>query len=453
MNNPYDIVISNDNNATSFVELNDQYNALYDLLVNNQREISYLDLYKITEYINTTEDKAQIGSKFAQLNPNTAIGIGVPSINFNGETFYQGDLLLKLSNGQMQKLDAPSHGIYFPSIKNRTKTLDDGTETTVKSIIWNYSKDEPVEGTSSALENNNSAKWSLYWDIPNVNNSNGYGQKITSFTTSMSTNLFSDISIIPIISGETITYNEKTIVERKEDNKLYYYLFNLPNNCGIRIREENLVCYITEDKTQTFLSNKFVYYSENNFITTEDQKEFDSYLTIDWNGENWITTYTYNKRNVVLNFSGENIKYNNEIIVERVGNLLYYYLYNLPNHFGIRIKDKNVCYKEDNNWQEEISSNSLVYRNEDQFITTEDREESDNYFTIDWNENGYWDIINIIQIQSTTINHINGLTPIIKCFNKNNEEVLANITTTLSEDSTKYTISNIPSCVNYLMIR
>ena len=453
MNNPYDIVISNNNNATSFVELNDQYNALYNLLVNNQREISYLDLYKITEYINTTEDKAQIGSKFAQLNPNTAIGIGVPSINFNGETFYQGDLLLKLSNGQMQKLDAPSHGIYFPSIKNRTKTLDDGTETTVKSIIWNYSKDEPVEGTSSALENNNSAKWSLYWDIPNVNNSNGYGQKITSFTTSMSTNLFSDISIIPIISGETITYNGKTIVERKEDNKLYYYLFNLPNNCGIRIREENLVCYITEDKTQTFLSNKFVYYSENNFITTEDQKEFDSYLTIDWNGENWITTYTYNKRNVVLNFSGENIKYNNEIIVERVGNLLYYYLYNLPNHFGIRIKDKNVCYKEDNNWQEEISSNSLVYRNEDQFITTEDREESDNYFTIDWNENGYWDIINIIQIQSTTINHINGLTPIIKCFNKNNEEVLANITTTLSEDSTKYTISNIPSCVNYLMIR
>ena len=135
MNNPYDIIISNNNNATSFVELNDQYNALYNLLINNQREISYLDLYKITEYVNTPKDMVQIGSKFAQLNPNTAIGIGVPSVSFNGETFYQGDLLLKLSNGQMQKLDAPSHGIYFPSIKNRNKTLDDGTETTVKSIF------------------------------------------------------------------------------------------------------------------------------------------------------------------------------------------------------------------------------------------------------------------------------------------------------------------------------
>ena len=119
MNNPYDIVISNNENATSFVELNDQYNALYNLLINNQRQISYLDLYKITEYVNTPRDMAQIGSKFAQLNPNTAIGIGVPSVNFNGETFYQGDLLLKLSNGQMQKLDAPSHGIYFPKWESK----------------------------------------------------------------------------------------------------------------------------------------------------------------------------------------------------------------------------------------------------------------------------------------------------------------------------------------------
>ena len=154
MNNPYDIVISNNENATSFVELNDQYNALYNLLVNNQRQISYLDLYKITEYVNTPRDMAQIGSKFAQLNPNTAIGIGVPSVNFNGETFYQGDLLLKLSNGQMQKLDAPSHGIYFPSMK--TEENEEGV--TIRSIIWNYSKDEPVKNTSSDLMGNNSAK-------------------------------------------------------------------------------------------------------------------------------------------------------------------------------------------------------------------------------------------------------------------------------------------------------
>ena len=175
MNNPYDIIISSNENATSFVELNDQYNALYNLLINNQRQISYLDLYKITEYVNTPEDMVQIGSKFAQLNPNTAIGIGVPNVKFNGEEFYQGDLLLKLSNGQMQKLDAPSHGIYFPKWKE---------EGTSKKLIWVYSKDEPTkpsDGTDPQpveMTDGNKAELLLYRTIPDANISNGYGQKI-----------------------------------------------------------------------------------------------------------------------------------------------------------------------------------------------------------------------------------------------------------------------------------
>lgn len=198
MNNPYDIIISRNENATSFVELNDQYNALYNLLVNNQRQISYLDLYKITEYVNTPEEGVQIGSKFAQLNPNTAIGIGVPSINFNGETFYQGDLLLKLSNGQMQKLDAPSHGIYFPSMK--TETNSNGI--TIRSIVWNYSKDEPIKDTSSDLIGNNSAKWLLNWQIPSITSPNGYGQKIprpVNITGNWTPNIDSIEGLIPII--------------------------------------------------------------------------------------------------------------------------------------------------------------------------------------------------------------------------------------------------------------
>lgn len=174
MNNPYDIIISRNENATSFVELNDQYNALYNLLINNQREISYLDLYKITEYINTPEESVQIGSKFAQLNPNTAIGIGIPSVKFNGVEFYQGDLLLKLSNGQMQKLDAPSHGIYFPKWESK--------DNIGKKLIWVYSKEEPNEPTDTTIPQPmteaNNAESLLYWDIPNVNASNGYGQKI-----------------------------------------------------------------------------------------------------------------------------------------------------------------------------------------------------------------------------------------------------------------------------------
>ena len=462
MNNPYDIVISNNENATSFVELNNQYNALYNLLINNQRQISYLDLYKITEYVNTPKDMAQIGSKFAQLNPNTAIGIGVPSVNFNGETFYQGDLLLKLSNGQMQKLDAPSHGIYFPRWKE---------EGTSKKLTWVYSKDEPTkpsDGTDPQpveMTDKTEAEWLLYRTIPDAKVSNGYGQKIlsTSFTLDTLTNLVPDISTSTglVFSGEMIKYGEKTIVERK-DGKLYYYLYNLPNRFGIRIKEDGSTCYIAEGKTQEFLLDNFVYHNESEFIVTKNQKESDDYLTINWNGENWIAIYVYSKYGVTLSFSGEIIKYNNNIIVERKNSKLYYYFYNLPQHFGIRVKeDGSVCYMTENE-QQNISLNNFVYRNENEFIIVENQKESDDYFTIDWNEEK-WTVINVIKTQSTTVDRIDNLVPIIKCFTINNEEILADIkiesTTTTKTNNNEttitniYQVSNIPSCVNYLMIR
>lgn len=212
MNNPYDIIISRNENATSFVELNDQYNKLYELLVNNQRQISYLDLYKITEYINTPEESVQIGSKFAQLNPNTAIGIGVPSVKFNGEEFYQGDLLLKLSNGQMQKLDAPSHGIYFPRWKE---------EGTIKKLTWVYSKDEPTkpsDGTDPQpveMTNETEAELLLYRTIPDVNVSNGYGQKIPSINFIEQSAIINRIdNLIPIIKCFTAN-NEEILADIK----------------------------------------------------------------------------------------------------------------------------------------------------------------------------------------------------------------------------------------------
>lgn len=436
MNNPHDIIISRNDNATSFVELNEQYNALYELLVKNQRQISYLDLYKITEYINTPEDMVQIGSKFAQLNPNTAIGIGVPSVKFNGEEFYQGDLLLKLSNGQMQKLDAPSHGIYFPRWKE---------EGTSKKLIWVYSKDEPKEPTDETIPqlmtNQNTAESLLYREIPSINTSNGYGQKILRpKTTAGNTNW--DISITsvtnlvpistqPVISGETITYNNKTIVERK-DGKLHYYLYNLPNNFGISIQEGGSICYILENKQQEISLNSFVYHNENKFIITTSQKE-----------SSWVIPV----------FSGETITYNNEKIVERKDDKkLYYYLFNLPNNSGIRIRKDSICYEAEGT-QKEVLLNNFVYRSDNKFIVTEDQKDLDNYLTIDWEKDNW--IIKTCDI--------NNLIPVIKSFKESNEEILADIkiesTTTTKTNNNEtiitniYQVSNIPYCVSYLIVR
>lgn len=83
--------------------------------------------------------------------------------------------------------------------------------------------------------------------------------------------------------GETVKYDKKIIVERKEeDSKLYYYFYNLPNYCGIRTREEGSAYYITETETQEFSSNKFVYHIDDNFIEVENQKVSNDYLIIDW---------------------------------------------------------------------------------------------------------------------------------------------------------------------------
>lgn len=179
--------------------------------------------------------------------------------------------------------------------------------------------------------------------------------------------------------------NEKIIVTRA-DNQLYYYLYNLPNNCGICIKEENSICYITEDKTQTFSLNKFVYHNDNNFI--EKQEISDDYHTIDWNIEEgrWIAGNVHKQYGITLNISGETIKYIDEkIIVKRIDGKLYYYLYNLPNHFGIRINEQNaICYSKQGEGQDpRFSIGDLVYRDGDNFIITKDPTTSGYYFTID----------------------------------------------------------------------
>ena len=208
---------------------------------------------------------------------------------------------------------------------------------------------------------------------------------------------WTNISKIPIdkltkltLSEETITYNNEKIVERK-DGKLCYYLFNLPNNSGIRIREGDSAYYITETETQDFSSNKFVYHIDDNFIGVENQKVSNDYLTIDWSEGSWVATYIYSKYGVTLTFSGETIKYNNNIIVERKWDekdkkdKLYYNLYNLPNHFGIRINEQDaICYSEEGKGKDKrFSVGDLVYRDGSNFIITKDPTTSGYYFTID----------------------------------------------------------------------
>lgn len=205
--------------------------------------------------------------------------------------------------------------------------------------------------------------------------------------------IYNQYGVILNFSEGMIKYEKNTIEDTTEkiiltqiDNTLYYYLYNLPNNCGILIKGNNSICYVSKDETQKFSSNCFVYRNDNNFI--ENQEASEDYHTIDWNEEtgNWIAENINNQYGITLIFSGETIKYIDEkIIVKQINNKLYYYLYNLPNHFGIRINDQYaICYSKEGEKQDKrLSVGDLIYRDGNSFIITKDPTTSGYYFTID----------------------------------------------------------------------
>ena len=104
-----------------------------------------------------------------------------------------------------------------------------------------------------------------------------------------------------------------------------------------------------------------------------------------------LTESKYEKYGVTLAFSDDKITYGEEkAIIKQIvkedekDDKFYYYLYNLPNHFGIRINEQDaICYKKENEVDPHLSAGDLVYRDGDNFIITKDPTTSGYYFTID----------------------------------------------------------------------
>lgn len=112
-----------------------------------------------------------------------------------------------------------------------------------------------------------------------------------------------------------------------------------------------------------------------------------------WTNISNIKESKYNKYGVTLNFSGDTITYGGEeVIIKQKGEdgKFYYNLYNLPNHFGIRINEQDaICYSEkpeqgkDPSEDPRFSVGDLIYRDGSNFIITKDPTTSGYYFTID----------------------------------------------------------------------
>ena len=93
-----------------------------------------------------------------------------------------------------------------------------------------------------------------------------------------------------------------------------------------------------------------------------------------------------------------------------------------------------------------IEALNIIFENGE--VITLNKEECSNFYISNVKDNG----------EEITKEIKHSLVPIIKCFNGSNEEILADIIVTLVEvtqptEGKKYTVSNIPSCISYLMIR
>ena len=129
------IKVDNDNNAVQNISddtlglINTNFDYLKNLLLDNQRSINYLDIYRIDKVL-SDEEVNNIATEFALLSPGHSIGIN-GFISYNGDTYKKGDIVLKLVNGQPLHITGPTGGMFIPLIR---------TEGTTTTVSWYYSQ-------------------------------------------------------------------------------------------------------------------------------------------------------------------------------------------------------------------------------------------------------------------------------------------------------------------------
>lgn len=122
----------------------------------------------------------------------------------------------------------------------------------------------------------------------------GYNQNWTNIS-NIKESKYNKYGVTLNISENTITCgDEETIIKQKgQDNKFYYHLYNLPNHFGIRINEQDAICYSEKgkEKDKRFSVGDLVYRDGSNFIITKDPTTSGYYFTIDPVNKRWIATY------------------------------------------------------------------------------------------------------------------------------------------------------------------
>lgn len=101
-------------------QINSKFEELYDLLMQKQLNLSYLDLFRVTR---TIYDLDSVNSIFYDLLPNTGASVAIDSgFTFNGTIYNRGDILFKQLNYEPLKIAGAITGVYYPNFDLSTST-------------------------------------------------------------------------------------------------------------------------------------------------------------------------------------------------------------------------------------------------------------------------------------------------------------------------------------------
>lgn len=125
-------------NKTSYGQALETLNTKLDTI---KKQISYFDSYNITEAVS---DSSMFSNQINSLPSNEALVINCSPFIYNSESFAPGDIVLKLSSGQIVHIKSLTGGVYYPS----KMTANAGDKKSTYTVQYTFSGASPSAPTA-----------------------------------------------------------------------------------------------------------------------------------------------------------------------------------------------------------------------------------------------------------------------------------------------------------------
>ena len=140
-NYPFDIATA-DNYGQALKGINDKINTL-------KKRVSYFDAFHISDSV---VDEKNLEAQLSSLPINQALVINTSPFIKQSVVYSPGDILLKMSNGEIVHIPSQTGGVYYP--RSVIPQYSDSSKTAISgyTVEYSYSGSSPVDGSESVVD-------------------------------------------------------------------------------------------------------------------------------------------------------------------------------------------------------------------------------------------------------------------------------------------------------------